>query len=84
MAKTMTKDKTADKVLGNAYLTPEQILELREQYLLPSTQTYHTKPLSISRASMQYVFDHADKKHLDAFAGDRHEPDRIGSGDGAT
>jgi alanine-glyoxylate transaminase/(R)-3-amino-2-methylpropionate-pyruvate transaminase len=71
MATTALKKKTAEAEGAFAYDGPtaEQIMEERGQYLLPSTQNYHAKPLLISRASKQYVFDENGKKLLDGFAG---------------
>lgn len=70
MAKTATKEAPKKAPLGgDGYMTPEQVLEARERFILPSSATYYTKPLMISRAERQYVFDHTDRKYLDAFAG---------------
>ncbi|MDD5557782.1 MAG: aspartate aminotransferase family protein [bacterium] len=48
--------------------TTEEIGKMREEYLLPSTMTYFTEPLSIVRGEMQYVYDDAGRKYLDAFS----------------
>ncbi len=48
-------------------LTVEEIKKIREEYLLPSTMTYLTKPLNIVRGEMQYVYDDSGEKYLDAF-----------------
>jgi alanine-glyoxylate transaminase/(R)-3-amino-2-methylpropionate-pyruvate transaminase len=48
-------------------LTVEEIKKLREEYLLPSTMTYFTSPLSIVKGEMQYVYDDEGRKYLDAF-----------------
>ena len=48
-------------------LTIEEIKKLREEYLLPSTMTYFSEPLNIVRGEMQYVYDDAGRKYLDAF-----------------
>lgn len=48
-------------------LSKEEILKMREEYLLPSTMTYFKTPVSIMRGEMQYVFDETGKKYLDAF-----------------
>jgi len=49
-------------------LTVEEIKKMREEYLLPSTMTYFSTPLNIVRGEMQYVYDDAGKKYLDAFS----------------
>ncbi|MBI4052123.1 MAG: aspartate aminotransferase family protein [Elusimicrobia bacterium] len=49
--------------------TAEEVMELRQKHVLPSTLTYYTKPLMISRAEGAYLFDEKGKKYLDAFAG---------------
>ncbi|MCX6355193.1 MAG: aspartate aminotransferase family protein [Candidatus Aureabacteria bacterium] len=48
-------------------LTSDEIKKLREEYLLPSTMTYFSKPVNIVRGVMQHVYDDAGKKYLDAF-----------------
>ncbi|MCX6356637.1 MAG: aspartate aminotransferase family protein [Candidatus Aureabacteria bacterium] len=48
-------------------LSAAEIKKLREEYLLPSTMTYFSSPLTIVRGEMQYVFDDGGKKYLDAF-----------------
>lgn len=47
--------------------TADEIKKMREEYLLPSTMTYFTKPVNIVRGQMQYVYDDEGKKYLDAF-----------------
>jgi alanine-glyoxylate transaminase/(R)-3-amino-2-methylpropionate-pyruvate transaminase len=47
--------------------TVEEIKKLREEYLLPSTMTYFSQPLSIVKGEMQYVYDDEGRKYLDAF-----------------
>ena len=49
--------------------TAEEIMKMRKKYLLPSTMTYYTEPLIISKAEKQYVFDEKGKKYFDGFAG---------------
>lgn len=47
--------------------TVEEIRKMREEYLLPSTQSYFTEPVEIVRGEMQYVYDAAGKRYLDGF-----------------
>ncbi|MBI4057560.1 MAG: aspartate aminotransferase family protein [Elusimicrobia bacterium] len=49
--------------------TAEEVLEARQKHILPSTLTYYTKPLMVSRAEGAYLYDEKGKKYLDAFAG---------------
>lgn len=48
--------------------TIEEIKKMREEYLLPSTQSYFTTPVEIVRGEMQYVYDSAGKRYLDGFS----------------
>jgi 4-aminobutyrate aminotransferase-like enzyme len=50
------------------HLSPEEILALREKFLLPGTATYYEKPLHIVKGEMQFVYDHTGKRYLDAFS----------------
>ncbi len=47
----------------------EDILKIRKENMLPSVNHYYRKPLHISKASMQFVWDVESKKYLDAFGG---------------
>jgi alanine-glyoxylate transaminase/(R)-3-amino-2-methylpropionate-pyruvate transaminase len=47
----------------------QQAWELRQKHVLPSTQHYYSKPLTLVKGEMQYVWDDQGKKYLDAFAG---------------
>ncbi len=62
-----TLTKTAKAAAGE--WTPEEILEERQKYLLPSTAAYYSKPLMITRAEGAYVYDDKGRKLLDGFAG---------------
>ncbi|MEW5694075.1 MAG: aspartate aminotransferase family protein [Candidatus Hydrogenedentota bacterium] len=54
--------------MNEKYLTEEQILQMREEYLLPCVMKYFSKPLHIVRGEMQYVYDVDGKRYLDAFS----------------
>lgn len=47
-------------------LTPDQIGQMRDEYILPSTMKYF--PLNIVKGEMQFVYDDTGKKYLDAFS----------------
>lgn len=55
-------------VTAEKTLTVEELLALRQEYLLPSTMLYFKKPINIIRGEMQYVYDDTGKRYLDAFA----------------
>jgi len=46
-----------------------EVLALRQQYLTPGLITYYRNPLLIVEGRMQYLWDEAGKRYLDAFAG---------------
>ena len=52
-----------------AGLPKEEVLKLRNKHLTPALITYHDDPLMIVEGSMQYVYDEAGRRYLDAFAG---------------
>ncbi len=47
--------------------TVDEIRRMREEHLLPSTQSYFSTPLEIVRGEMQYVYDAAGRRYLDGF-----------------
>ncbi len=49
--------------------TPEELLKLKEEYLLPCVKHYYERPMNLVRGSMQYLYDSAGKEYLDFFAG---------------
>jgi alanine-glyoxylate transaminase / (R)-3-amino-2-methylpropionate-pyruvate transaminase len=49
------------------FFSTEKILQIRKEHLLPSVVHYYQKPLHLRRASMQWVWDDAGNKYLDAF-----------------
>lgn len=57
-----------DIQLSDQELSPEEIGQLRKEYLLPSTMSYYSDPVTIVKGQMQYVFDQTGKKYLDAFS----------------
>ncbi|HEX7515771.1 MAG TPA: aminotransferase class III-fold pyridoxal phosphate-dependent enzyme [Chthoniobacterales bacterium] len=46
-----------------------EVLRLRKQFLNPGIFLYYKKPLMIVEGRMQYVFDEAGRRYLDALAG---------------
>lgn len=51
------------------YIGPEDILKKRQQYFFPATSSFYKEPPQIVGGSMQYLFDHKNKKYTDFFAG---------------
>ncbi len=53
------------------YMGPsrDEVIALRKQYVSPGVITYYREPLMIVEGRMQYVWDEAGKRYLDAFAG---------------
>ena len=49
--------------------TPEELVKLKEQYLIPCVKHYYERPMNLVRGSMQYLYDSAGKEYLDFFAG---------------
>src|SRR3954465_3854860 len=47
----------------------EQVLALRKQYLNPGIFLYYKKPIMIVEGKMQYVWDEAGRRYLDALGG---------------
>lgn len=47
----------------------DEVLALRHQYLSPGIITYYREPLLVVEGHMQYVWDEAGRRYLDAFAG---------------
>ena len=46
-----------------------EVVALRQQYLTPGLITYYRDPLLLVEGHMQYLWDEAGKRYLDAFAG---------------
>lgn len=55
--------------LETHYSGPEEILRLKERYLIPCVYHFYKKPMQLVRGSMQYLYDHTGKRYLDFFAG---------------
>jgi len=53
----------------NNYLSPAEILDKKQQYLVPCVYHFYQQPPHIVRGSMQYLFDHTGKRYLYCFAG---------------
>lgn len=51
------------------YIGPEDILKKRQQYFFPATSSFYKEPPQIVGGSMQYLFDHNNKRYVDFFAG---------------
>ncbi|MBS1958093.1 MAG: aspartate aminotransferase family protein [Bdellovibrionales bacterium] len=50
-------------------LTADEILSLRKKHFLPTAVHYHKKPLYITKAKGEYVWDDEGKQYLDAIGG---------------
>ncbi|HHT9119041.1 MAG TPA: aspartate aminotransferase family protein [Candidatus Hypogeohydataceae bacterium YC41] len=48
---------------------PEEILRLKQSYLIPCVYHFYKKPMQLVRGNMQYLYDHTGKRYLDFFAG---------------
>ncbi|MBB6214230.1 4-aminobutyrate aminotransferase [Anaerosolibacter carboniphilus] len=51
------------------YIGPDNIITKRQEYFFPATAHFYKDPPQIVGGSMQYLFDHNDKKYVDFFAG---------------
>eukprot|EP00249_Psilotum_nudum_P000760 c12866_g1_i1 orf=312-1760(+) len=47
----------------------EEILQLRKKHLSPAIFAFYKKPVHIVEGKMQYLFDEAGRRYLDAYAG---------------
>ncbi|TKJ39748.1 aspartate aminotransferase family protein [candidate division LCP-89 bacterium B3_LCP] len=47
----------------------DEILAMRQEYLMPNHMLYYKKPIAIVQGRMQYVWDDQGKQYLDAIAG---------------
>lgn len=52
-----------------SYIGPEDILKKRQQYFFPATSSFYKEPPQIIGGSMQYLFDHKNKRYTDFYAG---------------
>jgi 4-aminobutyrate aminotransferase len=51
------------------YIGPEDILKKRQEYFFPATSAFYKEPPQIVGGSMQYLYDHNNKRYVDFFAG---------------
>ncbi|GFZ32203.1 aspartate aminotransferase family protein [Clostridium zeae] len=51
------------------YIGPDNILSKRKAYFYPATAHFYQRPPQIVSGSMQYLFDHENKRYVDFFAG---------------
>ena len=59
----------AGPAVETRYLGPEEILRLKEHYLVPCVYHFYKRPMQLVRGNMQYLYDHTGKRYLDFFAG---------------
>jgi alanine-glyoxylate transaminase/(R)-3-amino-2-methylpropionate-pyruvate transaminase len=50
-------------------LSPDEVLELRKQFLNPGIFLYYKKPFMMVEGKMQYVWDESGRRYLDALGG---------------
>jgi len=48
---------------------PEELVKLKQQYVLPCVKHYYERPMNLVSGSMQYLKDSEGKEYLDFFAG---------------
>lgn len=51
------------------YIGPDNIIAKRQQYFFPATSCFFKNPPQIVGGSMQYLYDHNNKKYVDFYAG---------------
>ena len=49
--------------------SPEEVLDLRNQYVSPGIFHYYKKPIMIVEGKGQYLFDEKGRRYLDGFGG---------------
>jgi len=49
--------------------TPEELVKLKDEYVLPCVKHYYERPMNLVSGSMQYLKDSTGKEYLDFFAG---------------
>ncbi len=52
-----------------AYLSPDELLSLKEQYIIPGVYHFYKKPPHFVRGEGAYLYDSEDKRYLDFYAG---------------
>lgn len=55
--------------MADQRLSTEEIARIRKEHMLPSVNHYYRVPFRPTKASMQWVWDDAGKKYLDAIGG---------------
>src|SRR2546421_595701 len=55
--------------MSQKMLSGEEILRVRKERMLPTVNAYYRKPLHLTKASMQHVWDETGKRYLDALGG---------------
>lgn len=51
------------------HIGPENIIAKRKEYLFPNAVHFYKNPPEFVKGSLQYLYDHTDKKYVDFFAG---------------
>jgi 4-aminobutyrate aminotransferase-like enzyme len=49
--------------------SPEELVRLKQEYVLPCVKHYYERPMNIVRGNMQYLEDATGRQYLDFFAG---------------
>jgi len=49
--------------------SPEELVRLKQEYVLPCVKHYYERPMNIVRGAMQYLEDSTGRQYLDFFAG---------------
>lgn len=49
--------------------TPEELVKMKQEYVLPCVKHYYERPMNLVGGSMQYLTDSEGKEYLDFFAG---------------
>lgn len=49
--------------------SPEELVKMKQEYVLPCVKHYYEKPMNLVRGSMQYLEDSEGREYLDFFAG---------------
>ena len=55
--------------MSDSKMTDEQIMDTRKRHMLPTVNHYYRKPMHITKAQMQWVWDSEGKQYLDALGG---------------
>jgi 4-aminobutyrate aminotransferase-like enzyme len=49
--------------------SPEELVRLKQEYVLPCVKHYYERPMNLVRGAMQYLEDASGRQYLDFFAG---------------